>query len=82
MAIVAILMFYINSFETGNLIGIQTFSSQDYALGHHSVKITDPQMIHWLTDTNHAGEVLYPLVKISYDNDQEVNFTGTPYIHL
>lgn len=81
MTIVAILMFYINSFETGNLIGIETLSSQDYALGHHSVKITDPQMLLWLTDTNHAGEVLYPLVKISYDNDQEVNFTGTPYIH-
>lgn len=76
------LYLYTNNSETGNLIGIQTLSSEDYTIGHHSVKITDPPMIHWLNDTNHAGESIIPLVKISYDNDQEVNFTGTPYTHL
>ena len=81
MTIDATLMFYTIFLETGNLIGIETLSSQDYALGHHSVKITEPLVLRWLTDTNHAGEVLFPLVKISYDNDQEVNFTGIPYIH-
>lgn len=75
------LLLYINSFETGNLVGTQTLSSEDLTLGHHSVKITDTQMVLWLTDTNHAGESIIPLVKISYDNDQEVNFTGTSYIH-
>lgn len=81
------LCFYFNLSETGNPVGIQTLSSEDYTIGHHSVKITDPQTLLWLNDTNHASESITPLVKISYDNDndnnndQEVNFTGTSYIH-
>ncbi len=81
MTMLRTLLLYISLYETGNLVGTQTLSSQDYALGHHSVKITDTQMVLWLTDTNHAGEVIIPSVKISYDNDEEVSFTGTPYTH-
>jgi hypothetical protein len=75
------LSLYKNNLETGNLVGTQTLSSEDLTLGHHSVKITDLQMLLWLADNNHASESIIPSVKISYDNDQEVNFTGTPYIH-
>jgi subtilase family serine protease len=75
------LSLYKNNLETGNLVGTQTLSSEDLTLGHHSVKITNQLVLNWLADTIHAGESLISLVKISYDNDQEVNFTGTPYIH-
>jgi hypothetical protein len=75
------LLSYINSLETGNLVGTQTLSSEDLTLGHHSVKITNAQMVFWFTDTNHTGEVIIPSLKISYDNDEEVSFTGTPYTH-
>lgn len=75
------LSLYKNNLETGNLVGAQTLSSENLTLGHHSVKITDPLMVLWFTDTNHTGESIIPSVKISYDNDEEVNFTGTPYTH-
>lgn len=76
----AILHVYANAVAPANLIGEQPLSNEDLTIGTHSVRLTNEQT-HYLLDTTHEGESIIPVVKMSYGNDTEVNFTGTPYTH-
>jgi hypothetical protein len=71
---------YANVVEPANLIGEQTLSNEDLTIGTHSVRLTNEQIQIYLGDTTHAGESIIPVVKMSYGNDIEVDYTGTSYI--